>query len=272
MTIELIEGDNLDVLAGYGDDSFDAVVGDPPYGVLGYEWDRWPGLETWRELKRVTKPTGFLAFTIAPHVAHERIPDVVEVGWRVIEVGVWVYGNGRPVSDGRLKRCYDLIYYFGQDAHRLNVEEARGAYQSGAIMGNTGRVTKVQGALGRQFNLAGKRTYEYGDDYYPANVACEVGCPGFSASGYELIFAVKRTLPIGRTEETHPTSKPLDLMAQMVKLVSRQGDIVCDPWMGGGTTGKVCMALGRRFVGIDINPEYVELARQDLATGIQMEF
>jgi DNA modification methylase len=246
------------------ENSIDAVGTDPPYGIgLQQSWDVWPDPAIW--LARVVKPTGLMAFTIAPHVAHERIPDVTAAGWKVLEVGVWIYGNGRPVSNGRLKRCYDLIYYFGQEHNKLNVEEGRGLYKSGAITGNTGRVTAVQGALGRQFNLSGDRHYDYGDDYYPANVACEDGCTAFGVSGYELIFSVKRTLPIGRTDETHPTEKPASLFAQMVRLVSYPGDVVLDPWMGRATTGEACVALGRSFIGIDVNAEYVEMSRQRLA-------
>jgi len=270
MAWRLYEGDNRDVVPTFAADSIDAVATDPPYGILGADWDVWPDPQVWHELGIVVKPDGLMALTIAPHVAHERIPDVVAAGWHVLEVGFWVYGSGRPVSQGRLKRCYDLVYFFGREQNKLNVEEARGAFQSGAATGNTGCVSRCAGRLGRQFGQSGERNYTYGQDYYPANVACEVDCGAFGLSGYGLIFAVKRTRPIGRrTEETHPTEKPLDLFAQIVRLVSKPGDTVLDPWMGRATTGKACVALGRSFAGIDIKPEYVAMARRRLET-VQM--
>lgn len=61
----------------------------------------------------------------------------------------------------------------------------------------------------------------------------------------------------GRREGTrHPTEKPLALMKELVRLFTNPGDIVFDPFMGAGTTGVAALELGRRFIGIEKNPEY----------------
>lgn len=60
---------------------------------------------------------------------------------------------------------------------------------------------------------------------------------------------------------THPTVKPTDLMAYLCRLVTPPGGVVLDPFMGSGSTGKAAMREGFRFVGIDMTPEYVEIAR-----------
>jgi site-specific DNA-methyltransferase (adenine-specific) len=59
----------------------------------------------------------------------------------------------------------------------------------------------------------------------------------------------------------HPTVKPTDLMAYLCRLVTPPGGVVLDPFMGSGSTGKACMREGFRFIGIDMTPEYVEIAR-----------
>jgi len=62
-------------------------------------------------------------------------------------------------------------------------------------------------------------------------------------------------------KNTHPTVKPIALMEYLVKLVSREGQVVLDPFMGSGTTGMACKKLGRDFVGIEMEEEYIEIAK-----------
>jgi site-specific DNA-methyltransferase (adenine-specific) len=66
------------------------------------------------------------------------------------------------------------------------------------------------------------------------------------------------TLPVANF---HPTVKPLALMEYLVKLVSREGQVVLDPFMGSGTTGMACKKLDREFIGIEMMPEYMEIAK-----------
>ena len=60
---------------------------------------------------------------------------------------------------------------------------------------------------------------------------------------------------------SHPTVKPIALMEYLVKLVSREGQVVLDPFMGSGTTGMACKKLDREFIGIEMMPEYMEIAK-----------
>jgi DNA modification methylase len=66
-------------------------------------------------------------------------------------------------------------------------------------------------------------------------------------------------LPKDRRE--HPTQKPVGVMRWIVENYTSPGDFILDPFCGSGTTGVACIELGRRFVGIEINPEYAEIAR-----------
>jgi site-specific DNA-methyltransferase (adenine-specific) len=58
----------------------------------------------------------------------------------------------------------------------------------------------------------------------------------------------------------HPTVKPTQLMRYLVKLVTPQGGLVVDPFMGSGSTGKACMLEGMRFIGMELSEEYVNIA------------
>ncbi len=63
----------------------------------------------------------------------------------------------------------------------------------------------------------------------------------------------------------HPSQKPIDLIAKLVACASDPGDLVFDPFLGSGTTAVVAESLGRRWLGIEMNPAFVELTRQRLA-------
>ena len=62
----------------------------------------------------------------------------------------------------------------------------------------------------------------------------------------------------GGKERWHPTQKPIDLMAWCISSVS--GETILDPFMGSGTTGVACTKLGRKFIGIEIEPKYFDIA------------
>jgi site-specific DNA-methyltransferase (adenine-specific) len=58
----------------------------------------------------------------------------------------------------------------------------------------------------------------------------------------------------------HPTTKPLPLVEKLVKQFSDPGELIFDPFMGSGTTGVAAVKMGRRFVGIEVDPKYFDLA------------
>lgn len=68
-----------------------------------------------------------------------------------------------------------------------------------------------------------------------------------------------------RGSKAHPTQKPEALVRRAILASSRPGDVVLDPFFGTGTTGAVAKALGRGYVGIELDPHYVELARERIA-------
>ena len=61
---------------------------------------------------------------------------------------------------------------------------------------------------------------------------------------------------------THPTVKPLALMRWLVRLVTPPGGLVLDPFTGSGTTGMACVAEGFRFIGMEKDEGYCEIARR----------
>jgi len=78
---------------------------------------------------------------------------------------------------------------------------------------------------------------------------------------FELAFA--------RHQTTHPFAHfavyPEDICVRPILSSSRTGDVVLDPFSGTGTTGVVAKRLGRNFIGIDIKPEYLEIAKKRIS-------
>ena len=66
----------------------------------------------------------------------------------------------------------------------------------------------------------------------------------------------------------HPTMKPVPLMKYLINASSNIGDVVLDFTMGSGTTGVACMETGRRFIGVEKDPEYLALAEARIASAL----
>jgi len=255
----------------------DAVVTDPPYQANineEYTWDVWPGVTTWQAINHALKSDGLLAFTIAPRLAHARVPTLLEAGFDVLEVGAWIWGNGRPVHVSRPKRSWDSVYFMTKGRRQMYADGARGAYRSGAYDGRVAGSKVRSGESHRQFmNTPKHRTpYIYGaHDYHPANVACSIGFAGLG--DYETLFAVKRLTGAGRSAAgAHPTEKPIDLLAQIIKLISQPGDLILDPFGGSGSLAEAAVLVGRRAIVIEQHEAYCQLAARALMLCSQLYY
>ena len=63
----------------------------------------------------------------------------------------------------------------------------------------------------------------------------------------------------------HPTQKPLRIIREILLYATNENDLILDPFLGSGTTAVACKQLNRRFIGIEINPNYCKIARERLA-------
>lgn len=66
--------------------------------------------------------------------------------------------------------------------------------------------------------------------------------------------------PRVRKDRQHPTQKPVPLINDLLSVVAPPDGTICDPFMGSGTTGVACVGSGRRFIGIEVDPEYFDVA------------
>lgn len=72
------------------------------------------------------------------------------------------------------------------------------------------------------------------------------------------VYCFREMAQVDQNSRVHPTQKPVSLMTWCVKRV--RGDVICDPFMGSGTTGDACQRLGKSFIGVEIDAGYFDAA------------
>lgn len=87
---------------------------------------------------------------------------------------------------------------------------------------------------------------------------CGSGYARWNAGGKRGVYT-HLTNPPGR-HGGHPTEKPVSLMRELLTDFTSHGQSICDPFMGSGTTGVAAIGLGRKFIGVEINPAYFDIA------------
>jgi site-specific DNA-methyltransferase (adenine-specific) len=99
--MELLLGDCLDRLKDLEDNSIDAIVTDPPYGLsfMGKKWDYdVPSVDIWKECLRVLKPGGYLLSFAGTRTQHRMAVNIEDAGFEIRDMIAWVYGSGFPKS------------------------------------------------------------------------------------------------------------------------------------------------------------------------------
>lgn len=97
----------------------------------------------------------------------------------------------------------------------------------------------------------------------------------WNAGGKRGIYTHNCNWPerIGSKNGGHPTEKPLNLMSELIMDFTKQGETILDPFMGSGSTGAACAKMNRKFIGIEMNEKYFDLACQKIeATYAQPSF
>lgn len=97
-------------------------------------------------------------------------------------------------------------------------------------------------------------------------VWCGPGYRSWNGGGRRGVFT--HCVNVGRQGE-HPTEKPLPLMGEIVTLYSNLGELICDPFMGSGSTGIACVKAGRKFIGIERDPKWFDLSCRRISDALK---
>lgn len=132
---KIIQGDCLEVMKDIPDNSVDAIVTDPPYGLsfMGKKWDYdVPSVEIWTECLRVLKPGGYLLAFAGTRTQHRMAVRIEDAGFEIRDMIAWIYGSGFPKS---------LNIGKAVDKLQGNEREVTGGYMHGG--------TRQSGILGK---------------------------------------------------------------------------------------------------------------------------
>ncbi len=230
--INLMLGDCLERMKEITDGSVDMILADPPYGTTACKWDSIiPLAPMWEQLKRVIKPNGAIVMTASQPFTTVLIASNLadfKYSW------VWdkVKPNGHLVSKIRPMQRTEDVLVFG--AGKINYYPIMTDREKPKKSKEYSR-TEIMGGV--KTDMVGKTL----DKKYPQNV---------------LVFSNAT-----QTGKLHPTQKPVALMEYLIKTYTLEGETVLDFTMGSGTTGVACKNLNRKFIGIEKDEKYFEIAK-----------
>lgn len=236
------EGDSLDILKQYPDESIDLVFADPPYnldkayttyedGQADQAYLEW--CEAWlAEYARILKPTGALFLLNLPRWA---IHQANFLNQR-LHFQNWIVWDALSEPRGKIMPAhYALLFY---TKHRTNF-----TFNYEAVSPIEARHYCLRASCIRHRKKQGD------DDTSPLN---------------DIWWDVHR-IKHRRDRDYHPCQLPDSLMARIIKLSTNPGDVVLDAFGGAGTTPTVALKLKRQYVAMDLDPSYVQIMRTKIA-------
>jgi site-specific DNA-methyltransferase (adenine-specific) len=263
MTIDLMRGDCLDLMKNIPDNSIDLICCDLPYGTTDVhggkksknrflEWDNIIPLDKlWVEYKRILKDKGVVCLNADQPFTSKLIMSNLdwfryEWLWKKNITTGFLLANYRP-----MKQTEDIIIFSPAGA---SASSAKGGncmtYNPQGLVekivnkkNNKKRLGKFllnEEFMGKNNVLLGEKEYTQKATNYPKEI---------------IEFDMDR-------QPIHPTQKPVALIEYLVKTYSNEGDVILDNCMGSGTTGVACVRTNRNFIGIEMDDNYFELAKE----------
>ncbi len=244
MREEIIQGDCLEVMKDIPDKSIDMILCDLPYGTTACKWDTIIPFEPlWEQYKRIIKDNGAIVlFGAEPFSSFLRCSNIKDYKYDWI----WIKekGTGFAFSGKQpLRKCENIsVFYAKQPFYNSEGEKLCKPYTHTLPISKS---DSSRGAGQHNINQDGTRKYATYTHAKKNNV---------------LTFARE-----SQTKSLHPTQKPVALFEYLIKTYTNEGDLVLDNCAGSGTTGVACKNLGRNFILIEKEPEYIEIIKKRLS-------
>jgi site-specific DNA-methyltransferase (adenine-specific) len=270
MTNQIIHGDCFEVMKSLSDNSFDAVITDPPYGIGLSDWDSKIDVDLFTsEAKRLT--TDFYVF-------FGQMPTVIN--WinackplHYLEHISWVKRMAAPT--GRLSRSHESIYIYTKNKKYFYTK--KGKYEDVKLPGILVDVISIESYQRRIADLLGvargtANGISRNGQSRQKDFKQKMPPQSFIRSPEEVNFTnVWSFLPtthakrFNHVKYQHPTQKPIEIMKRLIEMCSPPGGTILDPFGGSGTTAIACLETGRNYVIIEQSLEYFTMINERVA-------
>lgn len=243
----LYYGDSLNVISRFPDNYIDMIFADPPYllsnngitcqagkmvSVNKGEWDKSKGFEKdlefherWlSECRRILKPEGTIWISGTLHNIYQTGFLLQKLNFHLLNDITWFKPNAAPnLACTTFAHSHETLLWARKD------KKAK-----------------------QTFNYEQMKTGKFPED--------KMKVPD---KQMRSVWSIPTPTPDEKEFGKHPTQKPLALLKRIVLASSKENDIILDPFNGGGTTGIACKLIGnRKYIGIDISSEYLELTKK----------
>jgi len=239
-------GDCLELMPSIDDKTIDLTVTSPPYDNLrdynGYIFD-FEGIAT--ELYRVTKDGGVVVWVIGDATikgsetgtSFKQALYFKDIGFNLHDTMIYEKINPMPLKSTRYQQCFEYMFILTKNKPKIFNPIMVGCIHKGKVA--FGSAIQKDGSRKKRNTISGNTK--------------KISKNIFSYS-------------VGRNDGIkHSARFPEQLAKDHILSWSNEGDIVLDPMMGSGTTGKMCKELGRDFIGIEINEEYYKIAEKRIS-------
>ena len=247
--IDLRQGDCLEIMKDIPDKSIDAIICDLPYGTTACKWDSIiPFDKLWEQYKRIIKDNG-----------------------AIVLFGSQPFTSALVMSNPKMFK-YEWIWEKSKASNFLLAKkQPLKAHENILVFGKGSVVYYPQKTEGKPFNK-GNRKHDNGIATEVYNKIPNAGIEIINEDGMRNPRSVQYFVTGESEGKLHPTQKPLELMKYLIKTYTNEGDTVLDNTMGSGTTGIAAVNLNRKFIGIEMDEHYFEIAEKRINEAKQTLF
>ena len=251
---KLIFGDCLEKMQQIPDDSINLILCDLPYGTTKCKWDSTISLDKlWSQYKRIlNKESGVVVlFADQPFTSLLVTSNLnwfkYEFIWKKDKTTGYLNANYRP-----MKCSEDILIFSPANASPSSKNKSNMTYNPQGLIPKKVIKKNSEKRIGKMLNQKhhlGKNQILSDTEYTQE----------FTNYPIEIIEFKHEN------DTQHPTQKPVAICEYLIKTFSNEGEIVLDNCMGSGTTGLACKKTNRRFIGIENEKKYFEIAETRLS-------